>query len=356
MVMFVTTWLMTLVIIFVWQKNMLLALAFLVFFGTIEVVYLSSSLMKVLQGGWASFVILGLFMFVMYVWHFGTRQKYLSDLQNKVSMKWVLTLGPGLGIVRTAGIGLIYVELVTGVPAIFYHFVTNLPAFHQVIVFVCVKPVPVPYVSDEERYLIGRVGPRANRMYRCIVRCGYKDVHKDLNNFENHLVMNVAEFLQMEAEEAGASHRESSMDSRMAIVHMSERFGRRLVMEENSNVIGDITMKSSKSETLQKLQSLYQLESPEVSRRWRVRFALPESMYFNPQIKEELMELIEARHAGVTYIMGHSYVKARRSSSFIKQFIINVAYSFLRKNCRGPSVALNIPHISLIEVGVSYYV
>jgi KUP system potassium uptake protein len=54
--------------------------------------------------------------------------------------------------------------------------------------------------------------------------------------------------------------------------------------------------------------------------------------------------------------MGHSYVKARRTSSFLKKLAIDIGYSFLRKNCRGPAVALNIPHISLIEVGMIYYV
>lgn len=74
------------------------------------------------------------------------------------------------------------------------------------------------------------------------------------------------------------------------------------------------------------------------------------------EVKEELMALLEAKQAGVAYIMGHSYVKARKTSPFLKKVAIDVAYSFLRKNCRGPAVALNIPHISLIEVGMIYYV
>uniref|UniRef100_A0A453RBJ7 Uncharacterized protein n=1 Tax=Aegilops tauschii subsp. strangulata TaxID=200361 RepID=A0A453RBJ7_AEGTS len=35
--------------------------------------------------------------------------------------------GPSLGIVRVRGIGLIHTELMSGIPAIFSHFVTNLP-------------------------------------------------------------------------------------------------------------------------------------------------------------------------------------------------------------------------------------
>ncbi|URE00371.1 Potassium transporter [Musa troglodytarum] len=355
-VMFVTTWLIALVMVLVWGKNIIFSLLLLLFFGSIEAVYLSSSFMKVPQGGWAPLVLSLVFMVIMYVWHYGTRRKYLFDLQNKVSMKWILTLGPSLGIVRVPGIGLIYTELVTGVPAIFSHFITNLPAFHQVLVFVCVKSVPVPFVPPDERYLIGRIGPRAYRMYRCIVRYGYKDVQTD-ENFENLLALSIAKFIQMEAEEASSGSYDTSPEGRMAVIRTSDTTGTTLVMRDADQHAGESTMiRSSKSETLQSLQSLYEQESPSVSRRRRVRFELPETEYIDPQVKEELLALVEAKQAGVAYILGHSYIKARKTSSFMKKFVIDVAYSFLRKNCRGPAVALSIPHISLIEVGMIYYV
>lgn len=165
-VMLVTTFLTALIIVIVWQQNIILACIFFLIFGSIESFYLSSVLFKVPQGGWVPLVLAGIVMSIMYIWHYGTTLQYKFDLQNKVSMKWLLALGSSLGIVRVPGIGLIYSELVTGVPAIFSHFVTNLPAFHQILVFVCVKLVPVPYVPPNERYLIGRVGPRNYRMYR----------------------------------------------------------------------------------------------------------------------------------------------------------------------------------------------
>lgn len=358
-VMFVTTCLMSLVIIFVWQKNILVSLLFLVFFGALEMGYLSAAVMKVPQGGWAPIALSIVFMFIMYVWHYGTRRKYLFDLQNKVSMKWILNLGPSLGIMRVPGIGLIYTELVTGVPAIFSHFVTNLPAFHKVLIFACVKSVPVPYVPMDERYLIGRIGPREYRMYRCIIRYGYKDVQKDDENFENHLVMSIARFIQMEAEESASSRSyESSTEGRMAVVHTTDTTGTGLVARDSTeDEAGTSLARSSKSETLRSLQSIYELESiGSVSRRRRVRFEIDEEERVDPQVRDELSDLLEAKEAGVAYIIGHSYVKARKNSNFLKTFAINYAYSFLRKNCRGPSVTLHIPHISLIEVGMIYYV
>ncbi|KAH1038873.1 hypothetical protein J1N35_040616 [Gossypium stocksii] len=357
-VMFITTFLMALVVTFVWQKSVLLAVMFLVFFWFSEGVYLSAALMKVPQGGWVPLVLSVIFMLVMYIWHYGTRKKYNFDLHNKVSLKWLLGLGPSLGIVRVPGIGLIYSELATGVPAIFSHFVTNLPAFHKVLVFVCVKSVPVPYVSPEERFLIGRVCPRPYRMYRCIVRYGYKDIQRDDGDFEDQLIQSIAEFIQMEAGDAQfCSSESSSYDGRLAVISSRTiQSSSSLIVTEREDCDGIESIQSSKSLMLQSLRSAYpDDENPGVRRR-HVRFEVAASPGMDTGVREELMDLIEAKEAGVAYIMGHSYVKARRSSSFLKKLVIDMGYSFLRKNCRGPSVALNIPHINLIEVGMIYYV
>lgn len=130
--MLVTTCLMSLVIGLCWQKGIFLALCFILFFGTLEALYFSASLIKFLEGAWVPIALSFIFMLIMYVWHYGTRSKYEFDVQNKVSIEWLLGLGPKLGFVRVRGIGVIHTELVSGIPAIFSHFITNLPAFHQV--------------------------------------------------------------------------------------------------------------------------------------------------------------------------------------------------------------------------------
>nr|XP_009630337.1 potassium transporter 4-like isoform X1 [Nicotiana tomentosiformis]XP_016514023.1 PREDICTED: potassium transporter 4-like isoform X1 [Nicotiana tabacum]XP_016514029.1 PREDICTED: potassium transporter 4-like isoform X1 [Nicotiana tabacum] len=353
--MFITTFLITLVMIFVWQRNIALATCFLLFFWFIEGVYLSSAFTKIPQGGWVSLVLAFVFLFVMFVWHYGTRKKYNFDLHNKVPLKWLLGMGPSLGIVRVPGIGLVYSELATGVPSIFSHFVTNLPAFHSVLVFLCVKSVPVPYVSPEERFLIGRICPRPYRMYRCIVRYGYKDIQRDDGDFEDLLIQSIAEFIQMEAVEPQCSSSETpSFDGRMAVISKKTvQSTSTLIVSEDFGMSDSI--QSSKSLTLQSLRSAYADENLQMRRR-RVRFQLPENPGMDPAVRDELQDLIQAKEAGVAYIMGHSYVKARRSSSFLKKFVVDIGYSFLRKNCRGPSVVLNIPQISLIEVGMIYHV
>lgn len=357
-VMLVTTFLMFLVMVIVWEKSVFIATAFLLFFGSIECLYISASLTKVHEGGWVPLVLSVIFMAIMYIWHYGFRKKYEFDLQNKVSMKWLLTLGPSLGIVRVPGIGLIYTDLVTGVPPIFSHFVTNLPAFHQVLVFVCVKHVPVPYVPLEERCVIGRIGPKEFRMFRCIIRYGYKDVQKDDHDFENQLVMKIGEFIQTESTDLVASNNELTVDGRMAVIGIPTQRGIKIVTLSDDSLDNSLSLPHSysKSPTMQSFHDIEELESPPFAQRRRVRFEIPDSPDIDPSVRDELSELIEAKEAGVAYILGHSYVKAKKNSSLVKKLVIDVAYNFLRNNCRVPTVSLSIPHLSLIEVGMIYRV
>ncbi|XP_042492130.1 potassium transporter 4-like [Macadamia integrifolia] len=357
-VMFITTFLMALVIIFVWKRSIILAAAFLLFFWFIEGIYLSSAFIKVSQGGWVPLVLSTIFMAIMYVWHYGTRQKYEFELHNKVSMNWLLNLSGCLGLARVPGIGLVYSDLATGVPAIFTHFITNFPTFHEVLIFVCVKSVPVPYVSTEERFLVGRICPTPYKMYRCIVRYGYKDIQQDNgDSFENQIIQSIAEFIRMEEQFSSTSEisESSHLDERVAII--STRATPLSLTWIDTDLEVD-TIQSSTTSVLNTSSSIrlaYEEENPSIRRR-QVRLQLESNPSMSPSMREELMDLIQAKAAGITYIMGHSYVKAHKSSSFLKKLAIDMGYSVLRQNCRDSTWALDIPHIGLIQVGMIYYV
>nr|DAD34629.1 TPA_asm: hypothetical protein HUJ06_005269 [Nelumbo nucifera] len=345
-VMLVTTCLMSLVIVLCWHQSVFLAVCFIFFFGTIEALYFSASLIKFLEGAWVPIALAFIFLIVMYVWHYGTLKKYEYDVQNKVSINWILSLGPSLGIVRVRGIGLIDTGLVSGIPAIFSHFVTNLPAFHQVLVFLCIKSVPVPYVRPEERFLVGRIGPKQYRLYRCIVRYGYRDVHKDDLDFEKDLVCSIAEFVRSEKTEPNVGSVDLDKDDeKMTVVGTSSTHLEGIQVYEDDENPAKMAGPSE----------LREIQSP-VKPKKRVRFVVPESPRMDPSTRDELRELMEAREAGMAFILGHSYMRAKRGSSLIKKLVINAGYDFLRRNCRGPTYALNIPHASTLEVGMMYYV
>ncbi|KAL5723662.1 Potassium transporter 8 [Ranunculus cassubicifolius] len=341
-VMLVTTCLMSLVIVLCWHQSIFLAVGFIFFFGTIEALYFTASLVKFREGAWVPIALGFIFLVVMYIWHYGTIKKYEFDVQNKVSINWLLSLGPSLGIVRVRGIGLLHTELVSGIPATFSHFVTNLPAFHQVLVFLCIKSVPIPFVRPEERFLVGRIGPRKCRIYRCIVRYGYHDVHKDDEEFEKDLVCSIAEFIRTGKSEL------LEEDDRMTVVGTLSSNAQAVEMYDNDN--------KEHSYEIEGRTEVKEIESPVVGPRKRVRFVLPESPQMDADAREELQELMEAREAGMAFILGHSHVRAKSGSSLIKKIVINFGYDFLRRNSRGPTYALSIPHASTLEVGMVCHV
>jgi KUP system potassium uptake protein len=58
--------------------------------------------------------------------------------------------------------------------------------------------------------------------------------------------------------------------------------------------------------------------------------------HVDPRMKEEMSATVKAKHPGVAYIMGHSYV--------FKKFAIDLAYNFLWKNCRCPADRYGAQH------------
>ncbi|KAK3128934.1 hypothetical protein QOZ80_6BG0468480 [Eleusine coracana subsp. coracana] len=334
-VMIVTTCFMSLVIVLCWNKNIVFALSFLLFFGAIEAVYFSATLVKFHEGAWVLITLSLIFLMVMCVWHYGSTKRYEFDVENKVSISWLLNLGPSLGIVRVRGIGLIHTELVSGIPAIFSHFVTNLPAFHQILVFLCVKSVSVPHVEPEERFLVGRIGLKQYRLYRVVVRYGYRDVQQDALEFEKDLISSIAEFIR-----SGDSDKNGHPEGADSPYEMLSIVSKGLPFQEE-----DAGLDASSESSVHK-------ETELSSKSKRVRFVFPENAQVDTEVRAELHELTEAREAGMSFIMGRSHMKAKSGSNLIKRITINIIYEFLMRNSRGPAYAANVPHVSTIEVGM----
>ncbi|KGN50726.1 potassium transporter 2 [Cucumis sativus] len=364
-VMLVTTCLTSLVIVLCWNKSPLLALAFLIFFGSVELLYFSASLTKFREGAWLPILLALFLMTIMFVWHYATIKKYEFDLHNKVSLEWLLALGPSLGIARVPGIGLVFTDLTSGIPANFSRFVTNLPAFHRILVFVCIKSVPVPFVPPAERYLVGRVGPATHRSYRCIVRYGYRDVHQDVDSFESELIKKLADFIRYDwfrkqrgnscSEDEASRSNESTSECRLAVIGTIAFAG--------ATAYEETVQPASVSVGFQTVDSIADvIEMEPLGEERRVRFAIDDEFEGGSQaetevlLQEELEDLIAAQQSGTAFILGHSHVRAKQGSSLLKRLAINYGYNFLRRNCRGADVALKVPPVSLLEVGMVYVV
>ncbi|KAL0385571.1 UNVERIFIED_CONTAM: putative potassium transporter 12 [Sesamum radiatum] len=297
-VMIVSTTLVTLVMVLIWQTNLFLAICFPLIFGAIELIYLSAVLSKLLEG------------------------------------------------VRVPGIGLLYNELVQGIPSVFGQFLLDLPAIHSTIVFVCIKYVPVPVVPQEERFLFRRVCPKDYHMFRCIARYGYKDIRKeDHHAFEQLLVESLEKFLRKEAQDLAleTSLQERDLDS----------ISTRSRDDDNQDLdgIGDL-----------KTPLLQGPRTDETGASTSLTPELPElpasvmSVDEDPSLEYELSALKEASDSGFTYLLGHGDVRATKNSVFLKKLVVNYFYAFLRRNCRGGAATMRVPHMNIMRVGMTYMV
>lgn len=54
------------------------------------------------------------------------------------------------------------------------------------------------------------------------------------------------------------------------------------------------------------------------------------------------------------YLLGEAEVVTKQDSSFLKKFVVNYAYTFLRKNFRQGEKVMAIPKTRLLRVGMTY--
>ncbi|KAE8706604.1 putative potassium transporter 12 [Hibiscus syriacus] len=306
-VMFVTTLLMTLIMILVWRSHWIFVVLFTSLSLVVECTFISAVLFKIDLGGWIPLVIAGAFLVIMNVWHYGRMKRYEFEMHDEVSMAWLLGLGPSLGLVRVPGMVLVYTELSSGVPHIFSHFITNLPAIHSVVVFVCVKYRPVYTVPEEERY-------------------GYKDLHRKDDDFEKKVFDSLFSFVRLESMMEGCSESdECSWHEQQTEVTEDGVFN-----SEDNNLV------TSNTDTV-----VSSFVHPGVT---------------SMEDMDELEFLNKCREAEVVHILRNTEVRARRVAGFYKEKTIDYIYAFLRKICRENSVIFNVPRESLLSVGQIVYV
>ncbi|CAL9166794.1 unnamed protein product [Musa hybrid cultivar] len=343
-VMIMTTILVTIIMLLIWQINITFVLCFLTLFLGLELLFFSSVLGSVVDGSWVMLVFTAVLFFIMYIWNYGSKLKYETEVKQKLSMDLMMELGCNLGTIRAPGIGLVYNELVKGIPAIFGHFLTTLPAIHSMIIFVCIKYVPVPVVPQTERFLFRRVCPKSYHMFRCIARYGYKDVRKEHHQtFEQLLIESLEKYIRREAQERSLESDEDADTDSEKEVSCSN-----ILVAPNGSVyslgVPLLAGYSPIDKTLSEVSASFDEPHNEV-----VADA-------QQSLDRELSFIHKAKESGVVYLLGHGDIRARKESWFIKKLVINYFYAFLRKNCRRGIASLSVPHTNLMQVGMTYMV
>ncbi|KAJ8645985.1 hypothetical protein MRB53_007733 [Persea americana] len=328
-VMVITTVLLTLIMLMIWKTNILAVALFFIVFGTVEAIYLSSVLYKFKQGGYLPLAFSLVLMAIMAMWHYVHKKRYIFELKNKVSSDYIRDLATNPNVSRVPGIGLLYSELVQGIPPIFPHFISNMPSIHSVLVFISIKSIPISKVALEERFLFRQVGPREYRIFRCVARYGYNDVMDEPKEFEPQLLQYLKEFVRQEH------------------LFLASVYSERLTAPKR---------------TMGTEESLPQHSTPRVSSGPILPVVDAQSRNSSNRLisgpiqgaEEEVQFIEKALEKGVVYLLGEAEVVAEPKSSILKKIVINYAYNFMRRNIRQGDKVMSIPRSRLLRVGMTY--
>ncbi|XP_052162585.1 probable potassium transporter 14 [Oryza glaberrima] len=344
-VMMMTTVLVTIIMLLIWQINIIVVLCFLTLSLGLELIFFSSVLGSVADGSWVLLVFAAVLYLIMYIWNYGTKLKYETEVKQKLSMDLLMELGCNLGTVRVPGIGLLYNELARGVPGIFGQFLATMPAIHSMIIFVCIKWVPVPVVPQNERFLFRRVCPKSYHMFRCIARYGYKDIRKeDYISFQQLLIESLEKFMRREAQERSLeSDQYDGTDSEEEVASASSR----ALVGPNGSI---------DSLGVPPAEAAGTTEHPTIGSSMSFDGSLDEAIDGRGSLDDELSFIHKAKESGVVYLLGHGDIRARKESFFVKKLVINYFYAFLRRNCRRGIAALSIPPSRMMQVAMQYMV
>ncbi|TKW18669.1 hypothetical protein SEVIR_5G446100v4 [Setaria viridis] len=312
-VMFITTLLVTLVMVMIWKTSLLWIALFPVIFGGAELIYLSSAFYKFTQGGYLPLVFAVILMFIMATWHYVHVHRYNYELQNKVSSNYVAELASRRNLARLPGIGFLYSELVQGIPPILPHLVEKVPSIHAVLVIISIKYLPISKIETSERFLFRYVEPTDYRVFRCVVRYGYNDKVEDPREFEGLLIEHLKQFIHEESfYSQGGDH----------------------LTEESGDAI----------------EPYAGVQEARLSKSFSDRIAT-----FPPNGSiDEIQTIQREMEDGVVHMLGETNVVAEPNADFFKKIIVDYAYNFMRKNFRQPEKITCIPHNRLLRVGMTY--
>jgi len=304
----ITTHLTTIVMLLVWRKKFIFILLFYVVFSSIELIYLSSILTTFVQGGYLPFCFSLVLMALMITWHYVQVMKYWYELDHIVPADEVTALLEKHEVWRIPGVGLLYSDLVQGIPPVFPRLVQRIPSVHSVFLFMSIKHLPIPHVAPVERFLFRQVGPREHRMFRCVARYGYSDMLEESVLFKGFLTERLKMFIQ---EEAVFETNSTAGDTQTS---PNEVIDPKVCGHDEKNISSDLALWVEKEK---------QLIDTEMER-------------------------------GVVYLMGETNVIAGPKSSAAKKIVVDYVYTFLRKNLTEGEKVLSIPKDQLLKVGITY--
>lgn len=198
LVSFITTNMVALVAILVWRFPIYLVLPVYLFFVCLDGTFLSAVLIKVPQGAWFTLMLAFILSSIFTLWHYGKEAQWRAESLDHVPPCSIITStrtpkdgdsssGSGAPISLTPAFGGVPISTIPGLgiffdklgdpavfPASFAHFVVKFATRPAVLIFFHMRPLPMPSVPPNERYVVTRA-PGLASCYNVVLRHGYMD-------------------------------------------------------------------------------------------------------------------------------------------------------------------------------------
>lgn len=153
------------VALIVWQLHVAIVLVGFLFFGALDGAFMTAALTKVPQGAWFTLMLSLILSCVLFLWRFGKRQQWKSEVDDNISPSSLVTTdlsgklmlnrpnGPKeMG--RIKGVGIFFDKVGYQAPAVYTHFVRKFEAQHDVIVFFHLRQIIQPTVNHPLSYVL----------------------------------------------------------------------------------------------------------------------------------------------------------------------------------------------------------
>lgn len=225
----ITTCMVSLVATIIWRLPLVVVLLFFLVFAALEGAYMSSSLRKVPDGAWFTLLLALILSSIFILWRWGKEQQWAAEAEDRVMPAQLLRLSPssstvagdkdtkippqlsltstfGGGAVSTTSGLVIFFDKTDGgdeiIPKVFTQFILRFKARPEVIVFFHMRPLSVPTIPTEERFVITRATPYIPSCFRLTLRHGYMDnvLTPDLGSI---ILEQLADFIRGGASDAG---------------------------------------------------------------------------------------------------------------------------------------------------------
>jgi KUP system potassium uptake protein len=161
----VVTGLMAIVVVWkVWRWSLPGAIALIAPFVCIDVIFFSSNLLKVFDGGWVPLALGATLMVVMYTWRRGTRLLYEKTRRLETPLENLVAMLEKKPPARVPGTAVFLTSDPTSAPTALMHSLKHYKVLHEKNVILTIETAPTPRVNPTDRVRIEPVGDTFTRI------------------------------------------------------------------------------------------------------------------------------------------------------------------------------------------------